>query len=294
MKSHLLRDESDVQLIREFIMHLPFESTVVGFEESMLLASVKSTTRLWQHNGTVVGFAFVDDYNNLRFEFETNSLSAQLEDEIIEWGITCVKTRNTETGADKTLDASFKTENTWQIKMLERAGFIRSQQRTLSYARPLFQHIEAHAFPPGFSLRCVTGEHEVDNLVGLHRAAFGTENMTVAHRIAIMHAPAYQRELDLVIVAADGELAAFCICGFEAVMGSEKAGFTDPIGTHPRYRRQGLAKAVITAGLQRLRSGGASFVKLSTLSTNIPMQRLAESLGFVCVSEKVWFSKEVT
>ena len=100
MKSYLLREESDIQLMRELIEHLPHESTIVDFEEDMLLASVRARTRLWQDNGYVVGFAFVDEYNNLRFEVEAQSRSAQLEDEIMAWGIICVKKRNAQTGAD--------------------------------------------------------------------------------------------------------------------------------------------------------------------------------------------------
>jgi len=85
----------------------------------------------------------------------------------------------------------------------------------LQYARSLNEPISEYAFPPGFFLRHVEGEHEVESLVTLHRAAFGTENMTVEQRLAIMHAPQYERELDFVAVAPNGELSAFCICGFD-------------------------------------------------------------------------------
>ena len=146
----------------------------------------------------------------------------------------------------------------------------------------------------GFSLRCVEGEHEVESLVSLHRAAFGTENMTVEQRLAIMHGPQYEREMDLVAVAPNGELAAFCICGFDEQIDAAKTGYIGSLGTFPDYQKCGLGKAMVTAGLHRLRNRGASTVELGTSSKNIPMQRLAESLGFIGVSEKLWFSKKVT
>ena len=62
---------------------------------------------------------------------------------------------------------------------------------------------------------------------------------------------------------------------------------------HPRFQRLGLGKAIVTAGLRLLASRGVTTVELGTGSNNVPMQRLAESLGFVCVSEKLWFSKTV-
>ena len=130
------------------------------------------------------------------------------------------------------------------------------------------------------------------NLVDLHRAAFGTDNMTVEERLVIMRVPGYQHELDLVVTASNGELAAFCICGFDEE--DETIGCTDPLGTHPRFQRLGLGSAIITAGMQALKSRGARVVELGTSSQNLPMQELAEKLGFLVVSEKLWFSKQVS
>lgn len=292
MESHILQDESDILLIRELITRLPNKSTIVDFEETLLLASVRATTRYWKDKGKIVGFAFVDNYNNLRFEIEPEYHSFQIENEIIEWGVTCMKIRNAEIGEDNALDASFGRENTWQIAMLERLGFVCESFRSLRYERSLRGPIAEYAFPHGFSLRCIKGKQEVESLVALHRAAFGTENMTVEARLAIMHAPQYERELDLVAIASNGELSAFCICGFEEE--NKHAGYTDPIGTHPRYQKLGLGKAIVTAGFHSLKNKGAKVVELGTSSENIAMQRLAESLGFVVVSEKMWFSKKVT
>jgi ribosomal protein S18 acetylase RimI-like enzyme len=137
----------------------------------------------------------------------------------------------------------------------------------------------------------VTGENEVEALVSLHRSAFGTENMTVEERLAIMRAPNYVPELDLVVLAPNRELCAFCICRFEE--GDDHTGYTDPIGTHLCYKRMGLGKALLSAGLRSIQQRGAIIAKLGTSSENIPMQKLAERVGFVCVSENLWFSKEV-
>lgn len=292
MKSYLLHDETDIQQMRALINQLP-QPTVVDFEETMLLPTVRANTRLWQVNGQLAGFAFVDDYNNLRFEIAPEFHSKQLEDELIAWGVTCVQNRNAETGAHDTLDAAFSSDNIWQIVLLERTGFIQASRRTLSYARSLDEPIAPYPFPPGFQLRTVNGETEIENLVALHRAAFGTDNMTVAQRLAIMQAPDYEPELDLVAVTTEGELAAFCICSIETGKDGKKVGYTDPVGTHPRYQQRGLGKAIVTAGLQLLQVRGTAVAKLGTSSINEPMQRLAESLGFVCISEKLWFSKKV-
>lgn len=125
-----------------------------------------------------------------------------------------------------------------------------------------------------------------------HSPPADTDNMTVAQRLAMMHTPHYLPAMDLVVVAPNGKLAAFCVCGFDDP--DKKVGYTDPIGVHPRYQGLGLAKAVISAGLLILQNAGAIRVELGTSSDNVAMQKLAEKSGFVCTSEKLWFSKHIT
>ncbi len=291
MKSSILQNDSETQAMRELINTLPQNAAIPNFEEAIQLSSVQATTKLWKDEETVIAFAFVDNFNNLRFEIHPAFRSEAIEDEIIAWGLACMKKRNAETGKFDTLDSAFSKENHWQIAMLERAGFIRENIRSLFYQRSLQEPIKDYALPSGFSLRTVKGKEEVENLVTLHRAAFGTEYFTVEARLAIMNATGYEQELDLVVSAPNGELAAFCICGLEK--DDKHIGYTDPVGVHPAYQKHGLGKAIITAGFRLLKNKGVKTVETGTSSENLAMQALAKRLGFVIVSEKLWFSKKV-
>lgn len=291
MNSFLLRNEADIQSMRELIKSLPHPPTIEFFEEFIARQSVKDTTRLWTRGGHLVGFAFVDESNNLRFETDPAFPSEKLEKNIIDWCVLCMRKRNADTGREDTLDHSCGPENGQRIAFLEKHGFMLDSVRTLHYTRSLEEPIHEYPLPRGFSIRCAAGEQEVVKLVELHRAAFVTENMTVENRLSIMHAPQYDPALDFVAIAPNGELAAFCICGFEDEKVPE--GYTDPIGTHPRYQKIGLGKAIVTAGMLALKRRGAVRVKLGTSSENLPMQRLAETLGFKVESERLWFTKKV-
>jgi ribosomal protein S18 acetylase RimI-like enzyme len=108
----------------------------------------------------------------------------------------------------------------------------------------------------------------------------------------MMSVPQYEPEMDLVAIAPNGELAAFCVCGFDDA--EKQVGYTDPIGTHPDYRRIGLGKAIVSSGMQMLKTRNAKVVELGTSSDNLAMQGLAEALGFERVSERLWFSKTVS
>lgn len=180
--------------------------------------------------------------------------------------------------------------------MLERHGFDRQNEGTLRMLRPLAEPIPEPVPPPGFTLRHVAGEGEVEAYVALHRAAFGTEHMTVAHRLMIMRDPDYRADGDLVLVAPDGALAAFCVCQIhpsENAATGQRWGWTDPIGVHPAYRRRGLGRAILLAGLGYLRAQDMETAALGASSTN-PAVRLYESTGFRTAFTYQWYAKPVS
>lgn len=292
MENYPFGGEQDLQAVRNLLENLPSGTSLVDFEENMQLESVRSKARIWRQSQDVIAFAYVDDYNNLWFECLPDfPLVDQLETEIIEWGITCTRKRNIETGQSNTLDYSCSADDSHRLQLLEKHGFFREAVRSLHYSLNLRQPAQLYPLPEGFSIRPVKGEEELDKLVALHRAAFGTDQMTVEYRLAMMSTPQYLPEVDLVAEDVCGELAAFCVCGFEDI--HTGIGYTDPIGVHPDHQRKGLGAAIVSAGMRKLGELGVTRVELGTSSENIAMQRLAEKLGFRLTAEKLWFSKEV-
>jgi len=292
MISSLLSDKVEIQEMRGLISRLAAESNVVDFEEQIQLESVQSTARIWRQDGSLVGFAYLDDYSNLWFDTDPGfGGSGELEHQMIIWGEACQKKRTSLTGEQAVLDSTCRTEDIHRIQLLETHGFQRQQVRTLHYSRLLSDPIVSWQLPEGFAIRASRGLDEIAALVELHRAAFETENMTVEIRQAMMKSPLYVPELDLVAVAPDGTLAAFCVCGFEDA--EKRIGFTDPIGTHRGYRRHGLGQALVSTGLVLLKGAGAEAVTLGTSSDNTAMQQLAEKSGFRVAREQLWFSKDL-
>jgi GNAT superfamily N-acetyltransferase len=64
-----------------------------------------------------------------------------------------------------------------------------------------------------------------------------------------------------VVIAPDGEVAAFAIVWPDDDLGS---GPFEPLGTHPAHVRKGLGRAVVTAGLHRLRELGMRTARVAT------------------------------
>lgn len=266
--------------------------------EELAEVDVQVTARLWENElGQLVGFAYVSRYQNLVDVFDAREYTPALESELIAWAVSAVQRRNLEKGETQTLDASSLEDDQVRLAFLEQAGFERQEETSLLLARPIDDDLPAPQLPPGFTIRPMGGEAEVEAYVALHQAAFGTENMTVDYRRTIMSAPDYLPELDLVAVAPNGDLAAFCVCQIfpddSPRAGGKKEGWTDPVGTHPNYQRLGLARALILTGMELLKARGIDTVIMGTSSTNIPMQRTAEAVCFQRVSNTLWFCKAV-
>ena len=66
----------------------------------------------------------------------------------------------------------------------------------------------------------------------------------------IQAAPLYKRDLDIVAVAADGEIVSFTTVWYDEVTST---AYFEPVGTHPDHQRRGLGLACITEGLHRLK-----------------------------------------
>lgn len=292
MEPFLFDPTHDLEEIRVWQKHLPGPSSLTDFEEVIQLEAVQKRTRLWRQDGELVALAYVDNFNNLLFEIVPEKTNKALEDSIVDWGVTCQKALNDQRQRSDTLDACARADAPLHLRVLQEHGFIASATRSLRYRLSLEVPLKEAPLPFGFSIRPVYGESEVETLVNLHRAAFGTQTMTIEERLSIMHAPNYRPELDLVATDRNGTLAAFCIGGLEEDENG-RIGSADPIGTHPAFQKKGLAKALICHTAQLLKDLGATCVLTGTSSENLPMQYLAQAVGFDLYREDIWFTKRL-
>ncbi len=301
LESRSYTGPEDLQLILALLTTVRPAARIADFPGAVdlheLLASgvVQDNTRLWfTTSDRLAAFALVDQYNNLVFEFDPARTEAVFEAELLAWGVTCARRLHQTLDEAGALDASSRVDDVARIALLTRLGFIQQEGYSLHFQRALAAPLPAPQLPAGFTLRHVTGEEEAETLAALHRAAFGTEFMTLEERLAMMRTPDYDPTLDLVVAAPDGRLAAYCmglICYEENQHSGRNVGYTDPVATHPNFQRQGLARALLLAGLQKLQERGMDVAMLGTSSDNLPMQRAAQSVGFELESTTLWFSR---
>lgn len=265
--------------------------------EELSDADSRRSVRLWERNDCLIGFAYINPYQNMVDVFTADAFTPDLRAEMMAWLIEAARQRNRAGGKKLTLDAGVLEDDLPRLALLEDFGFERQAESSILMGCPLDGALPEPELPPGFAIRPMGGLAEIEAYVALHRAAFGTGNMTVAYRQSIMSTPGYLPELDLVAVAPGGELAALCVCQIFADdaprAGGQKEGWTDPVATHPDYRRLGLAKALILSGMRLLRQRGIDTALLGTGSTNEAMQRVARGIGFRQVSNTLWYCRAV-
>ncbi len=157
--------------------------------------------------------------------------------------------------------------------------------------RPGDLPVKAAQPPAGFVLRTLGGAAEVEAYVSIHRAAFESKSMTAAWRARSLRRPEYRAELDLVMAAPDGRLAAFCI-GWMCKPGDETIGQIEPLGVHPDFQGKGLGRAILAEALRRMGSLGAGQVWVETDSYRDAAFALYESAGFRIARDVLVYRKD--
>lgn len=187
-------------------------------------------------------------------------------------------------------------KQTDRIQDLEKIGF--TSQENIgenSWSQVLMEHSmqigDKINLADGFHIRPLNGASEVEAYVDLHRAVFESKNMTVAWRNRTLQRPEYVPDLDLVAVAPNGQLVAFCVCWLAENPNGDCRGQVEPLGVHPEYRRLGLGQAILSEGLKRLQSGGAKQIYVQTDNYRDAAFKLYESSGFRVIKNILMYRK---
>lgn len=93
-------------------------------------------------------------------------------------------------------------------------------------------------------------------------------------RRTMFDTPKARRDLKIVVVAPNGEFAAFCGMFYEPTC---RYAYVEPVATDPDFRRMGLGKAAVLEGIRRCAALGAT---VAYVGNDLPIYR---SVGFTKV-----------
>ena len=225
-----------------------------------------------------------------------------IEDEILAWATERAREGGIEHGKPADLRAFSDKANVYHMAQLERQGFIPARY-FFQMRRPLKdgEPIPEPQFPEGYTLRHVANDEDVERWVEMFNLSFidhwDFHPATIERRKHRMSAPYYRPDRDLIAVAPDGTFAAFCLCTIDEEHNKRNGineGWIDVLGTRRGFRKIGLGRAMLLAGLHKLKENGVDDAMLGVDADN-PTGALGlyESAGFSKYKSAVAFRKEL-
>lgn len=129
--------------------------------------------------------------------------------------------------------------------------------------------------PEGYAIRSMADQNDLARRSKAFGLGFNHPDPkdwpTVYTYAELQKAPDYRKGLDLYVEAPDGEHVSFCLVWYDEV---NRMGILEPVGTHPDFRRRGLARAVVMEGIRRAAALGAERVWVGS------GQEFYEAVGF--------------
>ncbi|WP_029215265.1 GNAT family N-acetyltransferase [Kallotenue papyrolyticum] len=197
------------------------------------------------------------------------------------------------------LRTSISAQHLALIEVVAQHGF-RAVRTFYRMARPLDQPIPAPVLPAGFRLTHSAGSADAERWLDLFNQSFidhyNHRPWTIAESRHAMEDPGYAPERDLIAIAPDGTWAGFCRCLIDPaenrITGRDE-GWIRMLGTRRGFRRIGLGRALLLAGLHTLRDAGATTALLGVDAENPSgAVGLYESVGFQVVQRTINYLKE--
>jgi predicted N-acetyltransferase YhbS len=137
------------------------------------------------------------------------------------------------------------------LDLLLRTGFVADDDRSGITWLNADDRPEIAALPAGFAL--VDRAHETTRPHPMRtRNSEGVE-------ARLRQCPLYDPALDLAVEALDGRVAGYSLFWFDPVT---EVGLVEPMRVETSYERRGLARAMLTAGVERLGQRGARRLKV--------------------------------
>jgi ribosomal protein S18 acetylase RimI-like enzyme len=251
--------------------------------------------RLWHDsNDQLIAFGqlqipseFMAEVNGfLWFRVHPDARNCGLESEIMDWAEHRIRAIAQTQNLPARLLTGCRDHQSERIRLFEQHGF--------TYERCFFRMVRSMAepipllpLPQGFTLRCGK-ELDAAAWVEMHNQSFidhwNFHPLTIEQFIHWASDSLYRTDLDLVAIAPDGTYAAFCFAYIDTEQNQQKGrseGHISLLGTRRGFRRLGLGRAMLLAGLRRLKAAGMDTATIGVDAQN-PHQAytLYESVGF--------------
>lgn len=246
-------------------------------------------TRLWLEGDTVLAWGWIQDGGHLYFQIDP--ARPDLFDPVLTWFEA--------TAASETLTTVVLDNDPDGLAWLASRGYRAlgdDQPFALKMSRTL-EDLPPVILPDGFRALSMAQVQDPERRALAHRNAWsriagreaqppGRSRVTAESYRQVMAAFPYRPDLDWMIEAPNGQLAANACLWLDEVHGT---GLFEPVGTDADFRRLGLAQAVCLRALHALKAAGAHLALVGPRGDDgYPAPRaLYAGLGFTAYSREI-------
>ncbi len=132
----------------------------------------------------------------------------------------------------------------------------------------LSREMAGSALPEGFRFSNMAEYQNSKAYIDLENSIWGS-GLTEDWFRGKSSAPSYLPELNLLVVSPDGRLAAYSLVWLYP---ETETAEIDPLGTHPEFRKMGLAKAIVLESFRQMRQRGMRYGYIAS-ETDDPILR---------------------
>ena len=238
-----------------------------GIENCQCSGPVETVTFIWEtESGEIAAVLHPESRGEAFLEVDPRLRTPELEEEMLD-----VAEQHLVHPQRQKLWTFAHTDDDLRQEVLTRRGFTkvtRPQAVEHQHRRWLDGPIPEVPSPPGYTVRSLGKVGELPSRSWASWRAFHPDEPDEAYEgwewyHNIQRQPLYRRDLDIVAVAPDGEIASFCTFWYDDVT---RTAMCEPVGTVPEHQRRGLGKVILTEGLHRVKSMGAVMAFVSGFS----------------------------
>lgn len=210
---------------------------------------------LYEVHGVLQGIIVVEQkYPAFDVFIHPQFRTIELETALIEWAEQLQLSRfpAKESEGHQQLMIDTRSNDKIRLTILSQRGYqIQAQPHMHGTIRDLSSTIPAVSLPEGFTIRG-TNEADVEQLCNVHMSAFRSTWTPEAY-LRVMRSPGFDPARELVVVASNGQFAAFLVYWCDPV---SKTGLFEPVGCAQEFQRRGLTRMLMYEGMHRMVEAG--------------------------------------
>ncbi|MCP5101400.1 MAG: GNAT family N-acetyltransferase [Chloroflexi bacterium] len=221
---------------------------------------IHEVTRIWETvDGKIVAVLNAEGRGEAFLQIHPHVYTAELVNSILR---VAEKDLVVEQEGQRKLTVWVNEQDTMVNGRLQADGYKRGEWPEHVWSRSLDQPVPEVRVAEGYEIRPLARLDELPARSWASWRAFHPHDPDEKYEgwdwyLNIQRMPLYRRDLDIVAVAPNGDIAAFSTLWFDDVT---RCGYFEPVGTAPEHQRRGLGKAVMLEAMRRMQHMGGTLV----------------------------------